>query len=107
MKASLAVVGVLVGVLALSWIVQGNNFFLYKVFAPRTEQVRRETFEQSKAYIQGQIQELTNMQFQYEQASTDHKAALRSVILRRAADIPEDRLPLGLVQFLQGLRRAQ
>ena len=49
--------------LGLGWLVTGNDFFLFKVFAPKYEQVRRETFEQSKAYNQGMIQELQNMQF--------------------------------------------
>lgn len=101
---SVGVGGVLL-VLGLSWIAMGNEFFLYKVFAPRVEQVRRETFEQSKAYTQGQIQELSNMQFQYAQASPEHQAALRTIILRRASDFDESRLPPDLYRFIQELRR--
>ena len=66
MKATAATIGILVALLALGWLFTGNDFFLFKVFAPKYEQVRRETFEQSKAYRQGAIQELQNMQFQYE-----------------------------------------
>ncbi len=98
-------VGVIVGILALSWVVIGNDFFLYRYFAPKQEAVRRQVFEQTKSYNQGMIQELQNMQFQYEQADDAHKAALGSIILHRAADYDEDKLPRDLYSFIQQLKR--
>jgi len=94
-----------VGVLGLTWILQGNDFFLYQVFAPKYEAVRRQTFEQSKAYNQGMAQELQNMEFQYASADKEHKAALASIILHRAADYDLDRLPPDTAAFITGLRR--
>ena len=92
---------------ALGWAVQGNDFFLYKVFAPKYKQVRRDTFEQSKAYNQGMIQELQNMQFEYVKATPDQQAALRSIILHRASDfdIDQPEVPADLRRFIQQLRR--
>ncbi|MEK7574482.1 MAG: hypothetical protein AAB514_03065 [Patescibacteria group bacterium] len=87
------------------WIFQGNDFFLYKVFAPRYEAARRQVFEQSKAYNQGMIQELQNMQFEYAQADPAHKDALASIILHRAADYNESRLPSDLRGFIDKLKR--
>ncbi len=55
----------LLGLLALGWLVQGNDFFMYKFFAPRQEAVRRQVFETSRAFNQGMVQELQNMQFEY------------------------------------------
>lgn len=94
----------LVAMLGLTWLAQGNEFFLMKVFAPRVEQVRRETFEQSKAFNQGMIQELQNMQFEYGKATDDQKSALASVILHRAADYDESKMPADLRSFVDGLR---
>lgn len=102
MKITLATIGILAGTLALGWIFTANDLALSKVFVPKREQARRETFEQSKAYRQGAIQELQNMQFQYEQADSAHKAALASIILRRAADFEE--LPADLRGFVQSLK---
>lgn len=96
---------VVVVALGLSWAVMGNNFFLYSYFAPKMENVRRNTFEQSKAFNQGMIQELQNMQFQYEQADASHKQALASLILHRAADYDQDRLPPDLYSFIEHLKR--
>lgn len=107
MKEIAAWVGGLVLVVGLIWALTGNSLALTKVFAPKFEQVRRETFEQSKAYRQGMVQELQNMQFQYVQAAPEHQAALRSVILRRAADVPDDALTADLRAFVAQLRRAQ
>lgn len=107
MKIVVVTVGIIVGVLGLAWGITGNDFLLYRAFAPKYEQVRRDTFEQSKAYNQGMVQELQNMQFQYEQADDAHKAALRSLILHRAADYDEKQLPPALRSFISDLRRAR
>ncbi len=107
MKATAVIVGILVLFLGFGWLIMGNDFFMFKVFAPRVEQVRREVFEQSKAYKQGVIQELQNMQFEYIQASPEHKEALASLILHRAADFDENKLPSDLREFIAQLRREQ
>lgn len=94
----------LVGIIGLAWIIQGNDWFMYRVFAPRYEAVRRETFEQSKAYRQGMEQELQNMQFEYIKADAKHKAALASIILHRAADYDEALMSSDLRRFISELR---
>lgn len=90
---------------ALPWLVMGNEFFLYKYFAPKREGVRREVFEQSRAFNQGMIQELQNMQFEYIQANEESKQALASIILHRAADYPADKLPADLRAFIEDLKQ--
>lgn len=99
-----AIVGILALMLGVTWIVQGNDFFMFKVFAPKYEQVRREVFEQSKAYNQGMIQELQNMQFEYLRADQEHQSALASIILHRAADFDQDKLPPQLRNFITQLK---
>ena len=80
--------------LGMPWVFVGNDFFLYRYFAPRREAVRRQVFEQTKSYTESMNQELVNMRFQYEQAAPAHRAALRSLILRRVADFnPADLSP--------------
>lgn len=98
----IALIAVMLG---LAWIFQGNDFFMYKYFAPKQEAVRREVFEQSKAYNQGMIQELQNMQFEYVKADAEHKAALASIILHRSADYDVNKMPEDLKAFIQDLRR--
>lgn len=73
-------------------------------FAPKYEQVRRNTFEQSKAYRQGTIQELQRMRFEYVKADQAHKDAMASVILHMAADFDQSAIPTDLWQFLNELK---
>lgn len=107
MKVIGAIVIFLAVFVGLPWLVMGNDFALYRYFAPKQESVRRQVFEQTKSYNQGMVQELQNMQFQYEQADTAHRDALSSIILHRAADFDEDKLPTDLRVFVSGLRRAR
>lgn len=104
MKTLFAVLAGLVAVLGLTWIAQGNDFFLTKVFAPKYEQVRRETFEQSKSYNDGMAQELQNMQFEYIKADKQAKAALKPIILHRSAGYDLSKLPADTRQFIENLR---
>lgn len=84
-----------------------TDYSVFKFWAPKYEAVRRETFEQSKAYNQGMVQELQNMQFQYLQADKEHQAALASLILHRAADYDVNAMPPDLATFISGLRRSK
>lgn len=91
--------------LGLTWIGQGNEFFLYQYFAPRFEQVRRDVFEQTKSYRQGMIQDLQRSQEEYILADDAHKDALASIILHRSADFPEEEMPPDLQAFIHQLKR--
>jgi hypothetical protein len=76
----------LVGALGLTWVVQGNDFFLYQFFAPKYEQVRRETFEQSRAFNEGMAQELNRMWLDYQHATDQgEKDSIRSLVRQRVA----------------------
>lgn len=96
--------GCLAAVIAIGCGIRGLSLASNAVFAPQEEAVRRSTFENSKAYNQGMIQELQNMQFEYIKAAPEHRAALSSIILRRAADYPEDRMPADLLAFVRSLK---
>jgi len=92
--------------MAIDWIATGNDFFLYKFWAPKQEAVRRQVFEQTRSFNQGMIQELQNMQFQYVQADDAHKDALASLILHRASgyNLNDPDVPADLRSFIQKLK---
>lgn len=100
--AGFSIVGV-VALVALGWIFAGNDLAMMKVFAPAKEQVRRETFETSKAYRDGMVQELRAMQFEYMKADDAHKAGMANVIRHRLAGFPEDAIPSDLQTFIKEL----
>lgn len=102
------VIGVflLVGiVLGVTWVAQGNDFFLYKHFAPKYAEVQRQTFEQSRAYNSGMAQEVLSMHFEYvKEKDTEAKKMLRSVILQKTADYDLSKLPEAQRRFIEELR---
>jgi hypothetical protein len=97
----------LVVILGLSWVVTGNDFFLYKYFAPKQAAVQRQVFENTPSYNQGMVQELENFHFQYVKADSAQKPALAAIILSRAAAYGVDKLPSDLRVFVSGLKDAQ
>jgi hypothetical protein len=108
MKIALAVIGSILGLLILTmgigWVSAGNEFAMFRYFAPRREAVRREVFEQSKAYRQGMINELRGYQVEYIKGDPAQKAAMATLILRQADQIPAEDLPADLAQFITTLR---
>ena len=98
------VVLVLLLLFGLPWILTGNSLALYTYFGPKFENTRRQVFEGTKSYNQGMIQELQNMQFEYEQADDSHKAVLGSLILHRVADYDVSKLPPDLYTFIETLK---
>lgn len=98
----------IVGILGLGWVIQGNDFFLYKTFAPKYEAVRRDTFEQSKAYNQGMAQELSSARLDYIKGDKEQKQAIRSLVLHRVAGYDVNMLhDDSLVDFINQLKQAQ
>lgn len=105
MKYFFGGIAVIVVILGLGWIAQGNDFFMYKVFAPKYANVQRETFTHTNSYTQGTIQNLRSEQSRYvTEKDPAAKEALRQVILHEVADFDIDILPLDLRRFVEGLR---
>jgi hypothetical protein len=89
--------------LALGWLLAGNNLAMQSVFAPKQEQVRRETFEQSKAFRDGVVNDLRDMQFEYVKADESRKKPLAYIIKAKADEIDRTVLPADLQAFLTTL----
>lgn len=87
------ILGLFAALMGIGWIVEGNQFFMYQFFAPKYEQVRRNTFEQSRAFNEGMAQELNQMYRDYIHTKDDNeKAAIRSIIKDRVAGYDIDNL---------------
>jgi hypothetical protein len=103
MKPILAIFGGVIGIGALTWGLTYHELIFTSFFAPKFENVRRNTFEQSKSFRTGAVQELQNMQFEYIKASPEHKKALADIIRHRAIEIPIDAMPADLSAFVNTL----
>jgi hypothetical protein len=103
MKDALKAIGAGVGVVVLLWGVTYHDLVYTAFFGPKFENVRRNTFEQSKSFRDGAVQELQNMQFEYIKADPAHKKALADVIRHRAVEIPSNAMPSNLQSFISNL----
>lgn len=103
MKPFLAIIGGVVGIGTLTWGLAYHDLIFTSFFAPKYENVRRNTFENSKSFRTGAVQELQNMQFEYIKAAPEHKKALADIIRHRATEIPIDAMPADLSAFVNTL----
>lgn len=100
---SILLVIIVVG-LFVDWLAAGENFILYKFWAPKLQAVQREVFVNTPSYVLGIVQELENFQVEYLKADESHQKALAAIILHRAATIPEDKMPSDLREFVKKLK---
>lgn len=98
------IVAILIGTLGLIWIAQGNEFFLYRYFAPKREAVKREVFEQSKEYQHGTIQELDKMRLEHVKSnSSTVKTVIENRALRMVAEFDKLNLPEDLRMWIYSI----
>lgn len=102
-----SIIGGLLGILALTWVVQGNEFFLLTVFGAKMENARYNAQKESQPYRDGIVKDLYRLQADYVQADPSHKNALAGVILGTIGDGDEAKLPSDLQRFLDELRSQQ
>jgi hypothetical protein len=106
MKPLLVILGTVVGVAAvgaLGWGVTYHELIFQSFFNPKFEDVRRNTFERSKSFRTGAVQELENMRFEYIKSAPEHKKALADIIRHRALEVPADAMPSDLQSFISNL----
>jgi hypothetical protein len=106
MRPFLTIFGFVVGIAgagAIGWGLTYHDLIFTSFFAPKYENVRRNTFEQSKSFRTGAVQELQNMQFEYIMAAPEHKKALADIIRHRALEVPADAMPANLQYFISNL----
>lgn len=84
---------VLVLLLGVIWIVQGNDFFMYKVFAPKYEKARREVFVNTPSYIAGKQQYLARLHFEWLNSDAGHREAICALARSEAATLDPQYLP--------------
>lgn len=104
MKATGLVVLGLLAVGALGFIGVAYDTGMYKFWAPKQENIRREVFTNTQSFVQGKISYLTQLRLDYETAADGpQKRAVRSMILNEANQVNHDLLPANLRGFIEGL----
>ena len=107
MKVVVAIFAAIALILFTTWVFTIAGVNIYGYTAPREAAIERKTFEETKSYNQGMIQELQNMQFEYLKATKEQQVGLANIILHRTADYDDAKLPQDLRLFVQGLRASR
>lgn len=90
----------------LGFIATGGDLFIYRFWAPKMENAKREVFENTQSYVQGKAEHLTKLRYDYERADDKdgQKSALRSYILTEASTVDNSKLPPDLQRFISKLK---
>lgn len=105
MRTVLAILGGIIGLILLTFILSEAGLIHYQFFAPKYEDARRKTFENTQSYVQGKIQDLSSYKLQFDKAKEPaDKEAIKSVVSTQFANFDIDKCPDGLKPFLTDCR---
>lgn len=99
-KESGVAIGTTAAIAIAGFGIVAYNLGMQSFFAPKFEDLRRKTFENSQSYNDGMVQQLSSYYLEYQKADESQKQALRSVIAHQYANFPVDRLPAHLRAFV-------
>lgn len=106
MKEILGVVSVVAALVGLTWAGAYHGVIFRSVFAPKYEQIRRDTYVQSESHVRGTILDLQKRQIEYlREKDPATKEALASIIRQTASQVPSDLLPPDLRSFVFSLNQ--
>jgi hypothetical protein len=98
----------LVVIYGLGFLATGGDLAIYRFWAPKQANAQRVVFENTQSYVQGKVEYLTRLRFQYQQALIDKEdtraAGLRTLILDEASTVDNDKLPPDLRAFISRLK---
>jgi len=112
MGKAFSIIGTILGVVilffGLGFLVEGSDFFLYKFWAPKQENVRRQVFENTQSYVQGKVEYLIRLRYQYQSLPEgSQKSSIRMLILDEASTVDQGKLPIDLQSFIQSLKEGE
>ena len=87
-------IGILCLVLFFGLIFAVNEFQIFgiKFWGVRTENAKREVFEQTQSYVEGKRQELVKLHHEWMSADKDSKIAIESTIRMSFSNFDENKL---------------
>jgi hypothetical protein len=95
----------LAALIALGFGIQLLNLEMFKFFAPKFEDAKREVFENTKSYTHGKAQDLGKYYEEYTKGTDEEKEIIKNVIQMNFANFDETKLDnYKLQQFLTKVR---
>jgi len=95
-------IAVVTACMIIAFITTGYDLTIYKFWAPKQEKARREVFENTPSYVQGKIEYISKLRFEYEKADGPQKESLRSLIVSESSTVDLSNSP-GLASFVHSI----
>ena len=103
-KGLIATIGTILFIFVIVFVIEGLGLVTLGVFGPWREEIRRETFEETKSFNESKKQDLIRYRLQYLQAEANEKEAIASTIRMMFADYDESKLEPELAEFLRDIK---
>lgn len=81
------------------FLLNAGGYISYKTWAPKFEEARRETFENSPSFIRGKQQYLVRLYGEWSRADAEHKGALCTVARQEMIQLKPEYLPPALSEW--------
>lgn len=95
----------LIALYGLGFLATGGDLVIYRFWAPKQENARRQVFQNTQSYVQGKVEYISRLRYQYSVATDDdQKAALKTLILDEASTVDASQLPNDLQAFIFNLK---
>lgn len=92
-------------VFAAAFIIGLAGLGLQKFFSPKSQNIKREVWENTQSYVEGATTDLANYFEQYQKAGPDDREAIRSIVVMRFANLDSKKVnSTGLRSFLVQMR---
>ncbi len=88
----LKITGIVVAVLTVPFLIGLYSLGMFKFFAPKSQNIKREIFENTKSYLHGVQQDLGKYYHEYQNADEDGKLAIKATIRIRFAEVDVEKL---------------
>jgi hypothetical protein len=83
----------LVVLYGIGFLATGGDLAIYKFWAPKQENAKRQVFENTQSYVEGKVQNIEQECFAYNKADGAQKDSLAGEIRNEATTIDLDKLP--------------
>jgi len=105
LKGIVVGLGVLIGFIALIFVLELVGLGFFKFFEPKKENIRREVFENTQSYVHGKVQDLAKHYGEYQKADADGRETIRGIIVLQFAEFDEKKIKSdNLRRFLVDMR---
>lgn len=108
MKFALTITGAILGVILffsfLAFVTGNIDLAFYEYFGTEKQRIETKIYKETEMYNESKVQDLAKIYYEYSQADSEGKKALKSLIRHRFADYNPDRLPPELAKFLKDVR---